>query len=164
MYTEPNLDIAWRRALESINKVQLEDYRALLKLPLLSLKLLHPAIHAKTVEEKAKILYVLAKDTARLEKIIEETVHELELEDLQLAVKTMDGIDYYKKEFYPDLLPEFFLETSAYPMAPDYHEFFGYSPYVPRETVEGYVPVVNRVRYRALKIASSKNSAKVTTY
>jgi len=157
MYTDPDLDRAWRRALESIDRMQIEDHRIILRLPLITLRVVHPIIHANDVEEKSRILYELVKDTNRLEKLIEETVHELELEDCMEIITVLDAIDYYKRIKYPNSPPEFFLSSSSYPVAPSF-EFFGYSLYVPRESVEEYVPALSRVRYRLIQQMESKNN------
>jgi len=80
MYTVENTEEAWREAVKSLNQLE-GDIRRGIALALLPLKLLHPAIHAKTTEEKAGHLYKTFRDRDRVEKMLWNTAKELDIQE-----------------------------------------------------------------------------------
>ena len=96
VYSDPEPERAWRRALELVGRLP-EELRPLVKLCLVPLRELHPAIHSRSPEEKARKLYEMAADRRALMERLWRTVEELDVVEEVAALYAVDIDGIYER-------------------------------------------------------------------
>ena len=140
IYTEPDPEVAWRETVKALEGLE-PDVREPVAVALLPLKHLHPAIHAKEPEEKARHIYELYKDRDSYEQLVWRTAKELGVQESIYYVKkpfTASGVYVIPKDDYVTRSAD---ETSIFNSS--ITEYFPHSIYHPGYHIDGIGTIAN---------------------
>ena len=142
MYTVSDLERAWGKAVRLADTLP-EDIQPYVKIALLPLKVLHPAIHSRHPEEKARKLYETVADYKELEGELWSTVEELGIvEDVYLI---QQGDNMFSRG------GRVWFHSSSLMVDPDLPEYFTGNPYFPHPPEE-LGAVFGNIWFRSEKI------------